>query len=105
MLVITVAPLIQADESPNPDHITTNEEGEAVAPPPTTSLMTLFDYLCRSFQIDLPAYMQDPYGSHVLRVTMSALAGLPAGDVLACTLLVDNSICRFFAKKQRASIR
>lgn len=74
MMVITIAPLITADDVPDPDSV---GEGETV-PKEGVTLISLFDYLCRSFMMDVPGYMQDTFASHVFRVTLSSLAGLPA---------------------------
>lgn len=73
-MVITIAPLITADDVPDPDSV---GEGETV-PKEGVTLISLFDYLCRSFMMDVPGYMQDTFASHVFRVTLSSLAGLPA---------------------------
>lgn len=58
MMVITCAPLITPDQAPDAENSFTEGE-EAVTAKEGATLITLFDYLCRSFMLDLPGYV-DP---------------------------------------------
>eukprot|EP00037_Helgoeca_nana_P024873 m.266927 g.266927 ORF g.266927 m.266927 type:complete len:793 (-) comp26773_c0_seq1:155-2533(-) len=75
-LVTRTALLVEVGDTPEP---TTLDELDLTQDevPDTVTAATLLDNVCRQFQHYLGDYLVSEYGSHVLRATLTALAGLP----------------------------
>ena len=91
MVVLTVAPLIVGGDEPDEEIM-----GDGtVAPGEGVTLITLFNFLCLTFQKDTPGYMQDTYSSHVRCPSLSSNQH-PLATTPCRTLVLAMSGVRFW---------